>query len=198
MEPHARGSLLVATVFDAFLTLYPSRIADLFRIATKGTGVLPAGQLHSDLVRRLAAEAADCAQGVLEMCIRALDYCPPVDITFGEYLRAIVSADFEFDPVDEHNRRIAFIEAFHRHGILPEDVRTFSLEGLLWRQAKAVPDIDVTVVVNFVRDWTNEIRKVRPESRLHRLRDRSLRNSQAGSIENGPKIELEDTPRAGT
>ena len=139
MEPHARGSLLVATVFDAFLTIYRSRIADLFRIATKGTGVLPAGQLHPDLVRRLAAEAADSAQGVLEMCIRALDYCPPVDITFGDYLRAIITADFESDPVDEHNRRIAFIEAFRRHGILPEDVRAFSLEGLLWKQVKAVP-----------------------------------------------------------
>ena len=27
------------------------------------------------------------------MCIRGLDYCPPVDITFGEYLRAILTAD---------------------------------------------------------------------------------------------------------
>lgn len=158
MEPHARGSLLVAAVFDAFLTLYRSQIGDLFRIATKGTGILPAGQLHPDLVRRLAAEAAESAQGVLEMCIRALDYCPPVDITFGDYLRAIVTADFEFDPVDELNRRIAFIEAFRRHGILPEGVRAFSLEGLLWKQAKAIPDIDETVVVGFIHDWTKEIK----------------------------------------
>ncbi len=35
------------------------------------------------------AEAATKAgQHVLRMCIRALDYCPPVDLTFGEYLRA--------------------------------------------------------------------------------------------------------------
>lgn len=152
MEPHARGSLLVAAVFDAFLTLYRSRTADLFRIATKGSGVLPAGQLHPDLVRRLAAEAADCAQDILEMCIRALDYCPPVDMTFGDYLRAVVTADYEFDPVDEDNRRIAFIEAFRRHGILPEDVRTFSLEGLLW------PVEDEKVVMYFIKNWTDEIK----------------------------------------
>jgi hypothetical protein len=158
MEPHARGSLLVATIFDAFLTIYRSRVADLFRIATKGTGVLPAGRLHPDLVRRLAAEAADSAQGVLEMCIRALDYCPPVDITFGDYLRAIVTADFEFDPIDEHNRRVAFIEAFRRHGILPEGVRTFSLEGLLWQQAKADRGKAEKVVVDFIRGWTKEIK----------------------------------------
>ncbi len=157
MEPHARGALLVATVFDAFLTIYRSRAADLFRIATKGTGVLPAGQLHPDLVRRLAEEAADSAQVVLEMCIRALDYCPPVDITFGDYLRAMITVDFELDPVDVHNRRVAFIEAFRRHGIVPDDVRAFSLEGLLWKQAKAVPDEDEELVIDFVRDWTQHI-----------------------------------------
>jgi len=158
MEPHTRGALLVATVFDAFLTIYRSRVADLFRIATKGSGVLPAGQLHPDLVRRLAAEAAKSAQTVLDMCVRALDYCPPVDLTFGDYLRSIITADWEYDPVDEDNRRVAFIEAFQRHGILPDDVRALSLEGLLWKQAKAVPDEDEKVVIDFVRNWTKSIK----------------------------------------
>src|SRR4029453_4641902 len=98
LEPHDRGSILVAAVFDAFLTIYKARIADLLRIASEGTGVLPEGQLHPDLVNRLAEEAADTAQHVLEMCIRALDYCPPVDITFGDYLRAIAPADPALDP----------------------------------------------------------------------------------------------------
>src|SRR5205823_2802251 len=94
-EPHARGSLLVAAVFDAFLAIYRGRVSDLFRIATGGTGVLPAGHLHPDLVARLAREAAKAAGHVLAMCIRALDYCPPVDVTFGEYLRAVITADTE-------------------------------------------------------------------------------------------------------
>jgi hypothetical protein len=63
-EPHARGALLVAAVFDAFLSIYKSRVADLLRIATSGTGVLPAGQLHPDLVNRLADEAAKSAQHI--------------------------------------------------------------------------------------------------------------------------------------
>jgi hypothetical protein len=75
LEPHTRGSLLVAAVFDAFVTIYKSRVADLMRIATSGTGVLPAGNLHPDLVNRLAGEAAKSAQHVLTMCIRALITC---------------------------------------------------------------------------------------------------------------------------
>jgi hypothetical protein len=133
MEPHARGSLLVAAVFDAFLSIYKTRVADLLRIATNGTGVLPAGDIHPDLVRRLASEAAKSAGHVLQMCIRALDYCPPVDLTFGEYLRAVITADYDLVPDDDLGYRIAFIEAFRRRGIYPRDVRTLSVESLCWR-----------------------------------------------------------------
>src|SRR4029079_15477249 len=78
-EPHARGAILVAAMFDAFLSIYQARTADLLRIATGGTGKLPEGNLHPDLVNRLADEANMVAGNVLRMAIRALDYCPPVD-----------------------------------------------------------------------------------------------------------------------
>jgi hypothetical protein len=153
MRPHERGALLVAAVFDAFLTIYKARVADLLRIATGGTGVLPVGQIHPDLVDRLADEAARAARRVLEMCVRALDYCPPVDITFGDYLRALVTADFESDPVDDSNRRVAFVEAFRRHGIVPEGIRAMSVDGLRWQSATDAPDVDENVVLDVVRDW---------------------------------------------
>lgn len=132
-EPHERGSYLVAAVFDAFLSIYERRVADLLRIATNGTGVLEPGAIHPDLVNRFAEEAAKSAQHVLTMCIRALDYCPPTDITFGEYLRAIITADFDLVRNDDLNYRIAFIEAFRRRGIYPRDVPTLSVESLRWR-----------------------------------------------------------------
>ena len=144
-------------MFDAFLTIYKAEVADLLRIASEGTGVLPAGQLHPDLVNRLADEAAKSARNVLNMCIRALDYCPPVDLTFGDYLRAIITADFEFDPVDEAHRRVAFVEAFRRHGIVPEDVRTLSVDGLLWRPSADAPDEDENIVLSPVREWAPDI-----------------------------------------
>ena len=131
-EPHARGSILVAAVFDAFLSVYKSRIEDLMRIATGGTGILPQGAIHPDLVNRMAEEAARISQHVLRMCIRALDYCPPVDITFGEYLRGIVTADYDLNPTDQGGYRIAMIESFRRRGIFASNVRSLSEESLLW------------------------------------------------------------------
>jgi hypothetical protein len=132
-EPHARGAILVAAVFDAFLTVYKYHTADLLRIATGGSGVLPQGALHPDLVNRLAREAAEISQHILVMCIRALDYCPPVDITFGEYLRGLITADYDLSPADPLGYRIAMVESFRRHGIYPAGVRNLSEESLLWR-----------------------------------------------------------------
>jgi len=132
-EPHARGAILVAAVFDAFLAIYERRTADLLRLATSGSGVLGPGAIQPDLVDRLAGEATKAARHVLTMCIRALDYCPPVDITFGEYLRAIISADCDLVEDDRLKYRVAFVEAFRRRGIYPPDVRTMSVDSLIWR-----------------------------------------------------------------
>ena len=137
-EPHDRGSILVAAVFDAFLSIYERRTSDLLRLASGGSGILQPGAIHPDLVARLSAEAAKSAQHVLTMCIRALDYCPLVDITFGEYLRAVITADSDLVPDDDLNYRVSFIEAFRRRGIYPRDLRTLSIESLLWRS----PDND--------------------------------------------------------
>jgi len=123
---------LVSAVFDAFIAIYESRIADLRRIASGGTGILNEGELHPDLVNRLAAEAVKSARHVLTICIRALDYCPPVDIDFGDYLRALITADRDVYPNDSRSYRVAFIDAFRQHGIYPRGLRSLSEEGLTW------------------------------------------------------------------
>jgi hypothetical protein len=133
-EPHERGAILVAAVFDAFVRMYESRIADLRRIATGGTGVLPDGEIHPDLARRFAEEAVRTAQRVLNMCIRAVDYLPPVDVTFGDFARALITADIDFYSDDPRRYRLAFIEAFRNHGIYPLDVRTLAEDALRWRR----------------------------------------------------------------
>lgn len=131
-EPHARGSILVAAVFDAFLNIYRKRTADLYRIASDGTGILPEGQLSPDLVRRLAYEAARTAKQFLSLCIRALDYCPPIGATFGEYLRALITADVDLVPDDQLGYRVSLIESFKRWGIYPDGIRTLSVDNLTY------------------------------------------------------------------
>jgi hypothetical protein len=88
--------------------------------------------LAPDLTRRLTGEAAKTAQHVLGVCVRALDYCPPVDLTFGDYLRAIITADADLVPEDDHHYRVAFIEAFRKRGMYPRDLRTLSVPSLRW------------------------------------------------------------------
>lgn len=131
-ECHDRGALLVSAIFDAFLSIYQNRTADLVRLATGGTGVLPTGEIHPDLVNRLANEASKSANHVLSICIRALDYCPPVDLTYGDYLRALITADAELVSNDTHNYRIAFVNAFRKRGIFPENLPNLSVETLAY------------------------------------------------------------------
>jgi hypothetical protein len=156
-EPHRRGALLVAAVFDAFLLIYERRTADLYRIYTGGTGILSPGAIHPDLVRRLASEATKSAGHTARMCMRALDYIPPVDITFGEYLRGIITADFELVPDDTFGYRVAFVEAFRRRGIYPEDLDTLSVETLRW-QGIDLPESDrrFDQIVERLRKFAND------------------------------------------
>jgi hypothetical protein len=134
LEPHARGAILVAAVFDAFLTMYEDRVQDLRRIATAGTGIIPQGAIHPDLAHRFAEEATKAARRVLTICIRAVDYLPPVDITFGDYLRALITADADQKPDDPRRHRLAFIQAFRDRGIYPLDVRTLAEDTLKWNR----------------------------------------------------------------
>src|SRR5262249_55762383 len=106
--------------------------SDLFRLATQGTGILPEGEISPDLASRLAEEASRCARDLLHMCIRALDYCPPVGITFGDYLRAIVTGDVNLNADDDLGYRVALIESFRAWGIYPRGIRSMSIEGLVW------------------------------------------------------------------
>ncbi|HEX4638705.1 MAG TPA: hypothetical protein VH170_04395 [Chthoniobacterales bacterium] len=166
-EPHERGALLVAALFDAYIAMYRARVADLMRIATGGSGVLPAGALPADLINRLAKEAARSAQHLLTMCIRALDYCPPVDITFGDYLRALITADVDLVPEDEHHYRVAIIEAFRRRGLYPRDLRTLSEQSLHWPSGEQLDD-DGRKAISLLAD---RLRPLAERSHYHEPRE---------------------------
>jgi len=109
MEPHRRGEVLVAAVLCAMVEVWAARLKPL---AKKSGGTM-------DLAR-VVDEGRLIADRLLTMCIRALDYCPPVHLTFGDYLSALVTADRELDPDDSrYDLRKAIIASFASFGIAP-------------------------------------------------------------------------------
>lgn len=143
-EPHDRGSILVAAVFDAYFTIYSRRTADLFRIYRAGGGSVGRDDLPAPLAERLAAEASRTAEQFFVICARALDYCPPVDITFGDFLRAVLTADLDLHPNDPDGVREALMQAFRLRGIIADGARSFSEESLFWPKVRrdALPTVD--------------------------------------------------------
>ena len=133
LEHHELGGILVAAVFEAFLTVYKRKIARYIRLASNGLGVLPAGELPAELQSVLADKASQLASQFLSILIRAIDYCPPVDLRFGEYLRAMITADYDLVPDDVWGYREALIDAFLRRNVYPRNVSSLSEDALLWR-----------------------------------------------------------------
>ena len=163
-EPHDRGSILVFAVYGAFLKIVARRTADLTRLATGGSGVLPAGALHPGLVEGLTDEVVKTARQMLTICVRALDYCPAVDITFGEYLRAIITADADAFPDDPMNYRLAFMESFRNWKLVPRNVRTVSTETLSWSgpDASVMPSTWVRRLIrNIDLGWNQKLNRSR-------------------------------------
>lgn len=149
-EPHDLGWILVSAVYEGFVATYERRTRDLVRLATGGSGRLPEGELHPDLVARLTQECVRTAQAVLTMCIRGTDYLPPVDPTFSDFLRAIVTADFELNRADDSGIRAAMIEAFRQRGIRPEAVSLAVTSLLLDAEdvTKTAPDRRLADIVS--------------------------------------------------
>jgi hypothetical protein len=131
-EPHDRGAILVAAVFDAYFTIYTRRTSELFRIFRAGGGAMSPADLPGPLATRLAAEASHTAEHFFTICARAIDYCPPVDITFGDFLRALLTASLDKHPTDPDGVRDALMQAFRLRGIVAEGARSFSEESLCW------------------------------------------------------------------
>jgi hypothetical protein len=134
VEPHDRGAILVAAVFDAYFTTYTRRTADLFRIYRAGGGAQSPIDLPQPLALRLASEAVRTAEEFFTICARAIDYCPPVDITFGDFLRSLVTVHTDLYPLDSDGVRNAIMEAFRLRGIFPKDANSLSEESICWPQ----------------------------------------------------------------
>jgi len=131
LEPHERGGILVAAIFDAYFTVYLRQTADLFRLYRSNINS-ETTEVSGPFANLLVKAASKTANILFKICVRAIDYCPAVDITFGDYLRALITADRDNHPSDDLGIRDAFMQAFRLRGILPEDAQYFSENSLCW------------------------------------------------------------------
>lgn len=146
LDTYKLGTVMVSAIFEAFVTLYKRKAAPYLRLASQGTGIFPKNaELPPDLLEILAHVASRAASQYLAICIRAIDYCPPVAIELGEYLRAMITADADLVPDDPWAYREALIEAFSRRRVYPSGVPALSEDALLWDRpetALRVPGLD--------------------------------------------------------
>src|SRR4029078_4505789 len=144
LEPHERGAILVAAIFGAYFTVYLRRTSDLFRVFRAAGGTINSIEISGPMANMLAKAASETADMLFKICVRAIDYCPAVDITFGDYLRALSTADRDNHPSDELGVRDALMQAFRLRGILPDDAQYFSEESLSWSPMEAgqFPDFE--------------------------------------------------------
>jgi hypothetical protein len=69
---------------------------------------------------RVIEDGAEAADTLLTMVIRALDYLPPVDLEFNEFLSALLTADREMRPNDtKYDFRRVLRDRCRRYGIDP-------------------------------------------------------------------------------
>lgn len=110
-EEHRRGEVLVAGVMRALLFAWVDRIKRL------GDTRDPDSLVDLKLV---AEEGADIADFLLTMAIRAIDYTPPIHITFGDFLSAMLTADAEVRADDERYKIRAHLKTeMAAYGIEP-------------------------------------------------------------------------------
>jgi hypothetical protein len=99
--------VLVAAVLNAFVSIWVGRLKEL-------------GDESKLDRKRAAEEGAELADHLLNVCIRAIDYCPPTDIEFGDFASALLTVDAELNPSDgKYELRSQLRCALANYGIQP-------------------------------------------------------------------------------
>ena len=140
-EPHDRGEILVAAMMNAFLQVWCRRVKKI-------------GEIEPGFVdrQRVVEDGADLAARLLTMAIRALDYAPPTDLEFRDYLSAILTADREIQPDDtRYGIRAALLESFAGYGIRPTSLGDGGEPGV-WERPEHELHYDRTHFESMQRD----------------------------------------------
>lgn len=115
-DPYRRGEVLVACVMRAYLESWDAESSGILRRA------------------QAVEQGAAWADYTLAALIRALDYCPPVDVTFSDFLSALLTADLEHSGARTRPFRDRLRSNFAKFGILPSSAAKAPEPGI-WPMA---------------------------------------------------------------
>jgi hypothetical protein len=108
-EPHRRGEIFVAAVMHAFIQAWSDRI---LASGVPRQRTFPLGHI--------VEEGADIADALATLWIRAIDYMPPIHLTFRDALTAALTSDARVRPDDSRfHLRACLKDSFAAFGILP-------------------------------------------------------------------------------
>ncbi|RPI56193.1 MAG: hypothetical protein EHM55_05685 [Acidobacteria bacterium] len=109
LEAHRRGEVFVAAVMKAFIDAWSERILSS---GVEGQKAFP--------LASVAEEGADIADALATLWIRALDYMPPVHLTFADALTAALTSDTQVRPDDSRYKLRHYLKKqFAAFGIAP-------------------------------------------------------------------------------
>jgi hypothetical protein len=160
-EPHRRGEILVAAMLNAFLRVWRARIDKLER-----------GRPGAKLDRQLVVdEGAAAADQLLTIAIRALDYAPPTDLQFSDYLSALLTADKELVPDDsKYGYREILRRSFQDYGVIPANIN--SPDGT-WEACNASLTYDRSHFESMLRDPDEVFRFIWENRKELKLQDQA-------------------------
>ena len=168
-ESHTLGEVLVAAVMNAFLLVWVSRMKSLGskkprsagallqeasgKLSAEGAGSLPDQPGSGFLNRaRVVEEGAGVADYLLTMVIRALDYSPPTDLEFCDFLSAMLTADHEIRPDDsKYHFRQTLRESFADYNIRPTS-KVSGPEPGIWEPPECALHYDRIRLDSMLRD----------------------------------------------
>jgi hypothetical protein len=121
----------VAATLAALVRTWARRLEDLGAETIRGA--------DPRAIRRIAEEGAAGSAYLLTLAIRALDYAPPIDLLFGDFLSAMLTADAEISPQERRFKyREELLGSFGEFGIAPAS----DAAGGLWQPPDADPHIE--------------------------------------------------------
>jgi hypothetical protein len=135
-EEHDWSEVLTGVYYELLQYLYKQKVARLKK-ERRDDWASGLGQ-RQHLAMQALFNAAEKTSSVM---LRALDYCPPVDLRYDEYARALLRADEVAYPLDDDGIRTELGRIFRKRGLNPPKEDAAERSNIVWA-LRRVADIE--------------------------------------------------------